>query len=151
MCCCWKGKEDDHETKWEVLRNIWLDSYHNGIGNSQDAHSTLDEFYYIMLKIAGVSKGPANCTQSVEWCFLVYQDLEMWPTAEISCGYIIKKTFFDRQDFWWYLPQPIAGMLHTTDSSNQVMLYGEHYPTQGSDGQNANLCCSNWWNIPTLT
>jgi hypothetical protein len=65
MCCWGKGEEDDHEKKWEALRNILLDSYHNGIGNSQLAHSILDQFYCIMLQIAGVSKGHAKCTHSV--------------------------------------------------------------------------------------
>jgi hypothetical protein len=29
-----------------------------------------------MLQIAGVSKGHAKCTHSVNWCYLVYRNIE---------------------------------------------------------------------------
>jgi hypothetical protein len=62
---CGIEKEDDNEKKWEVLRNIQLASYHNGICSSQLVCSTRDESCCIWLKLAAVSHHPVICNSLV--------------------------------------------------------------------------------------
>jgi hypothetical protein len=52
---CGIGEKDDHEKKWEALRNIYFTTSPNGICISQDACFTQVKSCWVWLPIEGVS------------------------------------------------------------------------------------------------
>jgi len=59
-------------------------------------------------------------------CFLVvYKDSLLCMAAEIAWLTDMNRTFFMGKDVCWCLSQIIPGILHETDTNNQIMLYSE--------------------------
>jgi len=120
-CWCGIGKKDDKGKKWEVLRTIQLASCQNRICSNQHVRYTQDASCREWMQVGGVSHYPAICRKSVRCCFFVYRDTLQCTTAKIAWMSDINRTLFEGTDVWWCLSQIIPGILHETDTNNQVM------------------------------
>jgi len=99
---------------------------------------------WILLRIAaGDSNGPLICSKSVWCCLVVYRDTSWWTIADTSCLIDITRSFFNRKDVWWLLSQLIAGIVHESHANSEVLIYGLHYYSQSSDGQNTDFAVFN--------
>ena len=84
---------------------------------------TPDEVCCLWQHVAGVSHRPAICNKSVERCLFVISDKSLCTIARIAKLSHNNRILFEGKDTWCSLSQMIFGILHETDTTNQVVLY----------------------------